>query len=154
MSVVIKKCTVPDLIAESNFQEILDSYADELALEGLPHPKAKIEMYKQLEALGKLHPIAAYFDGILIGFVNVLMAENPHYGLCIAVTESFFVLKEYRKSGAGTLLRREAEIDAENSGSPGIFISAPTGGRLALLLGASKDYIDTNRTFFKRFKNA
>jgi hypothetical protein len=150
MSVVIRQCTVTDLLAEPNFSELLNKYADELALEGLPRPKAKIEMYKGLEALGKMHFFAAYLGNLLIGIVNVLMSESPHYGISIAVTESYFVFQEYRKTGAGMLLRREAETDAKKSGSPGIFISAPTSGSLALSLEASKDYMDTGRTFFKR----
>lgn len=154
MSVIVRKCTVAELMAEPNFSELLDRYADELTLDGLPRPCAKIEMYKQLEALGKIHFFAAYFDKLLIGIINVLMSENPHYGISIAVTESYFVLREHRKTGAGILLRREAELDAKRSGSPGIFISSPTGGSLALSLEANRDYKETGRTFFKRFENA
>lgn len=154
MSVTITQCTVDKILAEPNFSELLDGYADELALEGLPHPRAKIDMYKQLEVLGKLQVIAAYWQDKLIGFVNVLMSENPHYSVCIAVTESFFVAKEHRKTGAGILLRREAESCAARSGSPGIFISAPFGSNLALWLQATKEYTETGRTFFKRFDRA
>lgn len=151
MKVSVKQSTVDNLLAESNFSDLLDKYADELVLDGLPHPHAKIEMYKQLEALGKIHFFAAYLDNLLIGIINVLMTEHPHYGVSIATTESYFVLIEYRKTGAGNLLRREAEIDAKKSGSPGLFISAPSGSNLALALEASKDYRETGRTFFKRF---
>lgn len=154
MSMVIKESSVDNLIADPSFADLLNNYANELAVKGLPHPKAKIEMYRQLEILGKIHPIAAYFDNILIGFVNVLMSENPHYGICIAVTESFFVLKKYRKTGAGIMLRREAELKAKSLSSPGIFISAPSGGNLAMFLEGSKDYKETGRTFFKEFANA
>ena len=153
MSVVVKKCTVKKLVSEPNFQELLNRYAEELALDGLPHPKAKIEMYKQLEDLGKIHFLAAYLNNLLIGIINVLITEHPHYGIEIATTESYFVFKEHRRTGAGALLRREAESEARNFGSPCIFISAPSGGNLALSLEASKDYRETSRTFFKRLVN-
>ena len=151
MTVIIKKCTVADLVAEPNFAELLDRYADELHLSGLPRPCAKIETYKKLEYLGMLHPIGAYLDGNLIGFINVLIAENPHYGLGLASTESFFVLKEYRKTGAGNLLRREAEKYAEKLGSPAIFITGH--GNLSMALEGSKDYSECGRVFYKRLGN-
>lgn len=154
MSVIIKKCSVEDLLSEPNFQDILDKYAIERALEGLPHPHANIEMYKQLEILGKLYPIAAYSDHLLVGFANVLMSENQHYSLSIAATESYFVLEEYRKTGAGTLLRREAEAQAKLLKSPGLFMTASNGSNLLLALEASKDYEETGRIFLKRFVNA
>lgn len=153
MSVSIKKCTVEEFLEEQNSFDLLDAYADELAMEGLPHPKAKLDMYRQLESLGKLQIITAYMENFLIGFVNVITVMNPHYGIDISSTESFFVLKEFRKSGAGVLLRREAELCAKRLNSPGIFISAPFGSNLAASLEGSKDYKETGRTFFKGFAN-
>lgn len=154
MGVITKNCSVANLLVEPNFYEMLEKYAVERALEGLPHPRANIAMYKQLESLGKLYPIAAYFNEFLVGFANVLMAENQHCSTCIAVTESYFVLEEYRKTGAGTLLRREAEMKAKTLGSPGLFITAAMGSNLLLALEGSKDYDETGRIFLKRFGNA
>lgn len=150
---MIRQCSVDDMVADPNFSGILDEYADELAIEGLPHPSAKIEMYKQLESIGKLHPIAAFLDGKIIGFINVLMVMNPHYGVDIAVSESFFVAKEHRKSGAGMKLRSAAEVLARQIGSPGIFISAPSKGPLAQVLPCV-GYKETSRTFFREFAHA
>jgi GNAT superfamily N-acetyltransferase len=76
----------------------------------------------------------------------VLKPVIPHYGVAIAVTESFFVGKEYRKSGAGLKLLRAAEAHAE--GAPGLLVSAPVGGTLAEVL-PHLGYRETNRVFFK-----
>jgi len=154
VTVSVKLSKVDDLVADKDFTALLEKYADELVLEGLPRPSAQIETYRKLELAGILQPIAAYDDDKVIGFVNVLISENPHYGICIALTESFFVLKEYRKTGAGTFLRREAEMYAQRKGSPAIFISAPCGGTLAKCLESSKGYKESNRTFFKRLCDA
>lgn len=150
---IIKQCSVDDMVAEANFSAILEEYANELAIEGLPHPSAKIEMYRQLESIGKLHPIVAHTDGKIIGFINVLVVMNPHYGVDIAVSESFFVAGEYRKTGAGMKLRSAAEILARKLGSPGFFISAPSNGPLAQVLPCV-GYKETSRTFFREFAHA
>jgi len=152
MSVVVNKISVAEFEAATNRNALLDAYADELAMDGLPHPKAKMEMYWQLEALTKLHIFGAYLDETLIGIVNVLMAENPHYGVDIAVTESIFVFKEHRKTGAGIKLLRAAEECAQSLGSPGIFVSAKVGSSLAAILEYNDAYVESNRTFFRKFK--
>ena len=152
MNVTIKKCTVAELEDSDNFDALLREYESDLAIDGLPKPCAKIDMYRQLEALGKIHYFGAFINNLLVGIINVLMSENPHYGVCIAVTESYFVSKEHRKTGAGNLLRKEAELCAEKLGSPALFISAH--GNLILLLEGLKDYTESGRTFFKRFNHA
>lgn len=149
----IKKCTVSEVEAASNILDILGEYAQELAIDGLPHPSAKMEMYKQLESTGMLHPIGAYFGNTLVGIINVLMVMNPHYGIIIAVSESFFVAKSYRKTGAGLKLLHAAEEHAKLLGSPGLFVSAPSQGPLAEVL-PNTGYAETGRTFFKGFANA
>ena len=152
MTVTIKKCTVEELLAEPNFTELLNNYADELAVEGLPHPKAKLETYVQLEKIGLLHPIAAFWNGTLVGFINVLMGNNQHYGVDIAVSESFFVAKDSRKTGAGTKLREAAERLAKSLKSPGFYISTPHDGPLVEIL-PRVGYKETSRHFFKGFAN-
>jgi len=149
----INKTTIHDLESDANFQNLLEEYSCELEIEGLPHPSAKIDMYKQLESIGSLYPIAAYFNNVLIGLINVLMVMNPHYGVSIAVSESFFVMKEYRKTGAGMKLRSFAERVAQEMNSPGFFMSSPSWGPLVDVL-PRVGYEETGRTFFKRFENA
>lgn len=149
MSVVIKECSLEVLLKEPNFSDLLERYADELALEGLPRPKAKIEIYRRLEELGKIHFFAAYIGDLLVGIINVLMSENPHYGISIAMIESYFVFKEFRKSGAGLLLRKQAEDDAKKSGSPALIISAQISSNLDYSLEDSKGYKEMTRTHYK-----
>lgn len=152
-SLDIKKCTITEIESAPNFLEILREYAEELAVEGLPHPSAKMEMYHQLEKIGILHPIAAYLGDKIIGFVNILMTVNPHYGVAIASTESFFVSKIHRDTGAGLKLRSEAEVIAKELGSAGFIISGPTGGPLVALLEKSKVYKELSRSFYRSFSN-
>ena len=153
MGVIIKRCTVNDLLDDPAFQSLLEEYANELAVEGLPHPKAKIATYIHLEKLGLIHPIAAFYDETLIGFINVLMGNNQHYGIDIALSESYFVSKKHRNTGAGTKLRKEAEILAEELKSPGFYISTPPDGPLAEVLPHA-GYVETSRHFLKRFAHA
>ena len=144
--------TVAEFAAEPNFQELLDEYAKELVVEGAPKFGAKMEMYYTLEAANALSVFVAYLDGVAIGFVTVLTSIFPHCGVLMATTESLFVLKQHRKTGAGLKLIRAAEGHAKERGSPCLFISAPFGGNLAEVL-PHIGYIETNRVFFRKLTN-
>lgn len=157
-AIVIKPVTIAELEAAPNIYALLDEYAAESAIEGLPHPSAKAETYKNLEASGWLKAFAAWKhyndeeDDELVGFITVLSPVMPHYDQLIATVESFFVAHAHRSSGAGIKLKRTAEDHAQAIGSPGLLICAPNnGGSLATLLSLSSDYTETNRVFFKRF---
>lgn len=147
---VVRKCSISELEADPNILPLLDEYAEELTVSGLPHPSAKMETYKHLEKMGSLQPLAAYLGDKLIGIINVLMVPNPHYGMVIGVSESFFVAKAYRKTGAGLKLLRAAEKIA---GAPGFLVSAPSSGPLAEVLPKS-GYLEISRTFFRRICHA
>lgn len=150
MSLSIRKSSILELEAQPNIHEILDEYATESAIKGLPAPAAKVELYKYLESTDALYTIGAFLDELLIGFVTVLAPVLPHYGRLIAVTESVFVAKAYRKTGAGLKIIASAEEYAKEIGSPGLLMSAPLGGNLAEVL-PHIGYDETNRTFFKSF---
>ncbi len=147
---VIKKCTIADLEGASNIQEILDEYAAESSpsIKGLPRPMAKVDTYKHLESMNAIHIIGAFSDAVLIGYIIIIAPIMPHYSIRIAVSESFFVLKEHRKTGAGLKLLRAAEEWAKEQGACGILVSAPTDGDLAEVLPRT-GYTETNRVFFR-----
>jgi GNAT superfamily N-acetyltransferase len=145
----IVPATIADLEAAPNIWALLTEYGAECAIDGMPAPAARAETYRQLEVNGLLHPIAAYKDGKLIGFITVLKAPMPHYSAMVAVTESFFVGRAHRKTGAGLRLLRAAEHKARELGSPGLLVSAPFEGDLFYVLPRI-GYAETNRIFFKR----
>lgn len=152
MSLIIRKCTIADLENASNISEILEEYAAESAIKGLPHPFAKVDTYKYLETTGAIYPIGAFFDDLLIGYIIVLSPILPHYSVRIAVGESFFVSKAHRKTGAGLKLLHAAEDYAKEATAVGILISAPFGGNLADVL-PHVGYTETNRVFFRSLDN-
>ncbi len=145
----IRPITIAALEAAPNIWELLAEYGAESAIDGMPDPAVKVEAYRQLEAGGLLHAIAAHKEGELIGFITVLKAPLPHYSALVAVTESFFVAKAHRKTGAGLRLLRAAEKKARELGSPGLLVSAPFEGDLFYVL-PRVGYAETNRIFFKR----
>lgn len=150
---VLKQCSVADIEIAPNFNDLLDEYGATSAIDGLPQPRAKIDLYKQIESSGKFVLIAAYLDDVLIGLITVLTPINPHYSACVAVTESFFVCRAHRKSGAGLKLLKEAERIALESGSNGLLISTPIDGNLCEVL-PHVGYEETNRVFFRKLANA
>lgn len=153
MLAIVRKCTISEIENAPNFSELLSEYAKELVVEGAPPFRAKIEMYRHLESLGSLQPFGAYVEDKLIGFITVLVHVFLHVSATMAVTESFFVFKDFRKSGAGTILKRMAEKYAQSSGALGLFISAPINGDLAEVLSKTDEYTETNRVFFRSLAN-
>jgi L-amino acid N-acyltransferase YncA len=149
----VQPTTIAALEDAPNIWSILVEYAEEAAVKGLPPPAIRAETYKNLEAAGLLHPISALKDGELIGYVTVMASEIPHYSRVIAVTESFFVARAHRSTGAGLKLLRAAEQKARALGSPGLLVSAPFGGSLAQVLPRA-GYSETNRVFFKGWADA
>ena len=152
MAVVIRKCAITELEAAPNFGDLLEEYAGELVVDGAPKFSAKMEMYYTLEKTGSVQAIGAYCDDVLVGFVTVLLSVFPHCGVLMACTESLFVAKEYRKTGAGLKLIRTAENYVRQKGSPCLFVSAPFGGNLAEVL-PHIGYVETNRVFFRNLAN-
>ncbi len=152
-SLLVSQSSVQGIMGAPSFGALVAEYAAEAAIEGLPPPNARMEAYLQLEAIGMLHAFSAIADGALVGFISLLAAPLPHYGLPVAVSESFFVAHAHRKSGAGLRLLNLAEKKARELGSPGLLISAPFAGRLFELLPRC-GYAETSRIFFKRLTDA
>ena len=146
----IRLSSVEELESSPHFPVLLAEYAEESATKGLPPPAARLPTYKKLEKVGFLKVIGAFYSGELVGFITVLTNEIPHYGASISVSESYFVAKEYRKTGAGTRLRLAAEELSRRLGALGLFISAVVDSPLAEVLPHC-GYAETNRVFFKSF---
>lgn len=145
----VRKIDLSDLLDAREFPTLIEEYAHESAIEGFPPPAAKIESYRAFEFSGALHVFAASSGGALTGFISLLAPVLPHYGVPVAVSESFFVAQAHRKTGAGLKLLRAAEDEARAIGSPGLLVCAPFGGRLCEIL-PRRGYVETNRVFFKK----
>jgi GNAT superfamily N-acetyltransferase len=128
---------------------LIAEYAVESSIDGMPAPAPNREIYTTLESAGVLHARGAFLAEALVGFILLVVTTNPHYGVPLAVTESYFVASEYRKTGAGLALLHAAEGLAKELGAVGILVSAPSNGRLADVLPRT-GYAETNRVFFRR----
>lgn len=149
----IRKSSISELRDAPNIMELLNEYADESANNDMPRPNARAEAYLSLESTGMLHTFLAEKDSNIIGFITLLVTVMPHYGVPMAVTESFFVQKKHRKSGAGLKLRGAAENYAESVGAFGILISAPYAGVLSEVLSRSSRYVPSNIIYFRRLSH-
>lgn len=147
---MIRKTTVAKLRAARAFPSLLAEYAAECAHDELPPPSARWETYAHLEAAGVLHVLGAYDeDGELVGFLSLVVPVLPHYGVGVAVSESFFVAPAFRRCLAGLRLLAAGEALAVELGSPCLLVSAPSGGNLSELLPKC-GYRETNRVFLKQ----
>jgi len=150
--VMVRQITVTEAFEHQMFPSLAREYAEESAIAGLPDPQGKLGAYQMLESSGSeaFAAYGAFWGDTLIGFVVVLTPVIPHYGVAIAVAESLFVGRSYRKLGAGMMLIRQAEQRAREVRSPGLLLSAPSGGRLERIL-PRRGYLETNRVFMKGF---
>lgn len=147
-SCAIKQVTAAELSGDPRFAELIEEYADESAIAGMPRPNCQLGMYRHLEMIGQFHMLAAYVEGELIGFLTIVVSVLPHYGKRVATTESYFVTQSHRKGGPGLDLLRAAEWLAKALGAVGILVSAPHGGKLARVMPKAR-YKHTNEIFFK-----
>lgn len=147
--VTVRQCAADEIIGAPNLDELLAEYAGESSIVGLPDHNAQFASYKALEQAGVLAVYGAFVDEKLVGFVTILTSILPHYGRAVSITESFFVAKAYRGTGAGLKLLRAAEDHAVRVQSPGLLISTPAGGTLERVLGASSEYRHSNTVFFR-----
>jgi GNAT superfamily N-acetyltransferase len=148
MCITIEPITVADAWSYPGFEALIEEYAEESAIEGLPSPDAKLETYAALEQSGILKTFGAFDDDQLIGFIALLIPILPHYSEMVATTESFFVASHKRKGGAGLKLLHTAESYCRNQGAKGLLVSAPSKGRLAEVL-PRVGYRESNRVFFR-----
>ena len=142
----VEQITADAFFGHADSPQLLAAYARECAQEGLPAYCPSREMYAAMERSGALTLLAAFEGEHLIGLLALLVYLNPHYSVPLAVVESWFVLPEYRPTGAGLALYRRAKEDGRARQACAIFVSAPVGGQLADVmqgLGAR----ETNRVF-------
>ena len=144
----IKRILFAELSTRPEFDFLVSEYADECQISGLPRCVYDSSTYYSLENLGMIHFTAAFVNDSLVGFSSLIVTKMPHYSQILAVTESLFVSKEHRGSGAGMMLIREMEFIARDTGAIGILVSAPMGGRLNELM-PNIGYSHTNEVFFK-----
>jgi GNAT superfamily N-acetyltransferase len=148
MPVEVRICSVDELESVHNLPALLDEYAQESALFCLPKPNAQMEAYRNMTRDGYMHILGAFKEGELLGFLAMLAPVLPHYGVRVATTESFFVAKEHRKTGAGLALLHFAESFARDLGAVCILVSTPTDGMLSYVLPKA-GYQETNRVYGK-----
>ena len=139
----------PDvLLNDDTFYRLVEEYAEESKMRGMPQPDFDVEMYKKLGSMGIMQCLAAKDGDELVGFMVLLATVVPHYSKMVVTTESLFVGKSHRKGGAGMKLIKEAEAFAVKKGAVGILLSAPEGERLADI-APKIGYVKASNVFFK-----
>lgn len=149
MGIEIKRCPLAEIIDAPELPALLAEYGAESANHEIGPINPQFATYLGMESAGLLHALSARLaDGQLVGFMLLLTPVLPHFGRCVAVSESFFVASEHRGTGAGLRLLRAAEDLARSAGAVGLMASAPVGGQLAQVLPGI-GYRDASHVFFK-----
>lgn len=147
--ITIKQISYKELDGLPEFKDIVKEYTAESSLDEMPPINTNVDLYIKLNEAGALTTLAAYDDEIVIGYANFIISPNLHYSVSTAVTESFFVKEDYRKTGAGMFLLKEMERLAKEKGAIAFLVSAPTDSKLSAVMDKNKAYKETNKVFFR-----
>jgi len=146
----IRAITVDEAFDSPVFEALCDEYrAESLRNPDMLGAVPDREGYTRMVDAGMLHPMGVFIGDELVGLCAVLIAPMLHFGSkVIATTETLFVARAHRAGTVGLKLLRAAEDVALAAGAGGLYITAPTGGRLECLL-PHVGYHETNRVFFR-----
>lgn len=150
MEPVVRPITAAEAFDSPTFVALCDEYRGE----SLRNPRMLGALpdrawYERCIDAGLLHPLGVFVGEELAGLCAVLITPVPHYdGRRIATTETLFVAEAHRASGAGLKLLRAAEQVARDNGVDGLYVTAPSGGRLERILPHA-GYTETNRVFHR-----
>lgn len=137
-----------EIWAAKGVQEIIAECYDECANKSMGIAKPDLEVYELYENVGAIKAVGVFDGEKIVGGVAVLISPMAHFSTRGAVVESLFLLPKYRHSGAGLRLLAEAKRIAKESGTPGLYISAPKNSRLEAMLNAN-GVKQTNSVFFE-----
>lgn len=150
----IRQCSVSEMQATSDLDELLAEYATESANPDLGGHDAQYQTYAVMEQAGVLHIFCAYKGDRLVGFLVLICMVLPHFGRMVGSSESIFVSAPHRKTGAGLKLIAAAEAKCRELGAIGFYLSGPVGGALCQALSKAKAWRPTNQVFFKGLQDA
>jgi len=140
--------TFDQLESDASWPDMFAEYAQECRIAGMPPCDYQRDMYRLMDSQGIMQLIGAYVGDNLVGFCNLLVTRLPHYGRLVGTMESMFVSKDWRKSGAGIGLVREAERVSAKAGAVAVLMTAPAGGSMERLM-PMVGYRHTNTVYFK-----
>lgn len=144
----VSPCPVEAIRTAGNWPALAAEYAEETLLAGMPEPNPDWAAYARMEAAGALHAFGAAVDGCLVGFLSIIVTPMPRYSRVMALSESFFVLKAWRHTGAGLKLLSAAENKARHLKALSLSITTVSEGDLAKVL-PRRGYSEAARTFVK-----
>lgn len=121
---MIRQFSVEEIYATAGFANMVIEYS-KMADPSLPPPTYKKEDYLAIEKDGRLGIFCAIDNGNIVGFVSVVKGFLPKFSILVAITESIFVLEEYRKKGYGIRLIEATEDYARMNGIRNVFINIP-----------------------------
>lgn len=147
---MIAEITPDEFWAHPEVNGLINGYAAESHMEGLPPVNPDVQMYRALHQAGVLKVLAATAYGEIVGFAVVLISPVAHYSARMAVMESVYVSPAHRHGGTGWRLIKAAEAAAQEAGSAGLFISAPAGSTLTAVMAVNTaGYRHSNSVYYK-----
>ena len=137
------------MLTLTNLQQAdIAEIADAFAKLGWNKPASQYEAYLQEQEAGERVTIIARWDGIFVGYVNVVWHSHyaPFAAASIPEIVDFNVLPEWRKRGSGAALMDEAEQRiAERSKVAGIGVGMTADYGAAQRLYVKRGYIPDGR---------
>lgn len=140
---------IDDLLGDASFRALAAEYDEEVTTPGTPTLAEKLALYRPFEANHEYCALAATHDGLVVGLLTFLAPLASPFGRITATSETFFVARKYRPTGAGLRLVRLAEDRARGLGSPNLLISLHQNSDLLKVL-PRVGYSEFNHAFLKK----
>tara|TARA_R110000823_G_C15952958_1_gene502552 strand:- start:30597 stop:31073 length:477 start_codon:yes stop_codon:yes gene_type:complete len=81
------------------------------------------DKYIKMAELGSHFMVFAFTKEELVGYTSMYISESPHTRSLVALTDSMYVRKEYRKVGCGQALITEAEAHSKTLGARDLMVT-------------------------------
>lgn len=93
------------------------------------------ETYKQLDSLGRVLALFAYYNDVIVGYAINFVSTHPHYKqMKVCYSDIIFLDPMFRDTSLGLRLKKQTEIEAKNIGCEVVLWSAKEGSTFSKIL--------------------
>ena len=116
-NITCKVCKISDVLKSEEAKEQFCNLVEMQWLEVDHRRKSDglnidFDKYLKMEELGVHYIVLAYTDEAIVGYCSMFCSESPHTKDLTSLTDSMYILKEYRSLGLGTSMLAKAEEEA------------------------------------------
>ena len=129
----VLQCDFKQIINAKGFDELVKAYSTEPSIRNkdLMAPNPQIDAWLKLEELGLFKVVGVFDNDKVIGTIGYTSYIYHLTGDKVGTVDPYFLLRPYRNTWLGTMMRTVLEGLAGQDGLKGLFYGAPKGSALS-----------------------